>query len=184
MIILKRKKIIKPLTSRGRDYFQQFYEENKGLLFYIVCKYAKDPTEREDLMQDSLVRLLKNEEVLRRLCKEQCTKYMELTVKSAWLDMERRRCREKLILLDEGALEALIGSIRVDAEESDAVTQLCCGLSARDWAVLEGKYILGYSEEQLGEQFGISTDSMRALLSRARKRARKILSEKDGKGDV
>lgn len=50
-------------------------------------------------------------------------------------------------------------------------------LPYRDWLVLEGKYMLGYSHEELGELLGVSTDSVRMILYRARERARIILHQ-------
>ena len=55
------------------------------------------------------------------------------------------------------------------------VYQLKQTLSERDWLVLEGKYILGYSQDELSELIGVSSDSIRMILHRARKNARDIL---------
>ena len=115
--------------------------------------------------------------------REQTAKYIELTVKTSYLDIEQRKCKEKLILLDEAALEAMLRQTDTDSA-SEAVDTLRADLRDRDWAVLEGKYILGYSDQELSSIFGISANSMRSLLSRARRRARKILSITHKEGDV
>jgi len=183
VIRLKAKKQPIPLSHRNQDFFQEFYEEYKELLLYITCRFTQDKGEQEDLIQDTLLRLIKNTEVLRQLGRAQTAKYIELTVKTCYLDMEQRKCKEKLIHLSEAALEALLRQVDTDSS-SDAVETLRADLLERDWAALEGKYILGYSDQELSAIFGVSTDSIRTLLSRARKRARKILSGKDQEGDV
>lgn len=58
------------------------------------------------------------------------------------------------------------------------VQKLKQALSARDWCLLEGKYN-GYSQEELGIQLGVAPDSVRSLLSRARKNATGILSARN-----
>ena len=126
---------------------------------------------------------MKNTEVLRQLNRAQTAKYIELTVRTAYLDLEQRKCREKLVCLDTAALETLLS--RTDTvTPTETVEALREDLKERDWTALEGKYILGYSDEELSAIFGVSADSVRTLLSRARKRARKILREKDLEGDA
>ena len=92
--------------------------------------------------------------------------------------------------LDEEKLAALLErtSMHADADQTRTkldVYQLRQTLSERDWLVLEGKYILGYSQEELSELIGVSPDSIRMILHRARKNARDILlmETNDGGGE-
>jgi DNA-directed RNA polymerase specialized sigma24 family protein len=50
-------------------------------------------------------------------------------------------------------------------------------LAKRDWALLEGKYVIGYTDIELAEMLDCTKDSVRVMLSRARKKAREILLE-------
>lgn len=180
---MKAKRKMIPLSGRNQEFFQAFYEEQKEFLLYLAYRFTQNKGEQEDLIQETLLRLMKNTEVLRQLGREQTAKYIELTVKTSYLDIEQRKCKEKLILLDEAALEAMLRQTDTDSA-SEAVDTLRADLRDRDWAVLEGKYILGYSNQELSSIFGISANSMRSLLSRARRRARKILSITHKEGDV
>ena len=54
-------------------------------------------------------------------------------------------------------------------------------LPDRDWILLEGKYVLGLSQEELSGLAGVSVDSVRMLLHRARVKAREILGEMPNK---
>ena len=56
-----------------------------------------------------------------------------------------------------------------------AVAQLRESLSYRDWLVLEAKYYLDFTQEEIGELIGVSPNSVRMVLHRARKKARSIL---------
>ena len=50
-------------------------------------------------------------------------------------------------------------------------------LPEKEWKLLEGKYIIGYSNEELGEMYGCSKDSIRMALSRVKKKSRTIIFE-------
>ena len=179
---MKQKSRIIPLTRSNRKFFQGFYDQYKNFLMYIADRFADTLEDREDLVQESLTRLMRNTDVLQQLDRPQTAKYIELTVKTTYLDMEKSRCKENLLLLDQAALSALLdlksfGHANPEADE--AVGKLKKGLSSREWLALEGKYILGYSHEELGQLLDISEESMRSLLYRARKRAIRILKEQE-----
>ena len=179
---MRKKKPPIPLTRKNREFFREFYEKYKHFLLYIAGVYTDKRSEREDLVQEALLRLMKNGDTLRELTHEQTVKYIELTVKAAYLDQEQRRCRENLLVLDQAALEAIQEQLLqegTDMSQSMVIENLRTGMSRRDWLALEGKYILGYTHEELGQLLGIDPDNMRSIVSRARKRARKLLEELD-----
>lgn len=49
-----------------------------------------------------------------------------------------------------------------------------------DRVLLEGKYILGYSDQELAEEIGCQANSIRVKLTRARRRALAIIQEQEG----
>ena len=179
---MKKKQTPIPLSRGNREFFRDFYERYKHFLLYIAGFYTEKRSDREDLVQEALLRLMKNGDTLRELTHEQTAKYIELTVKTAYLDQEQRRCRENLLVLDQAALEAIQEQLLREGPEfsqSSAIADLRAGMSRRDWLALEGKYILGYTHEELGQLLGIDTNTMRSIVSRARKRARQLLEELD-----
>lgn len=180
---MRRRKDIVPISAEEKEYFLQFYESNKKLIYYIAGKYATDKMDREDLVQDAIVRLLKNLSKIQQLGRCEMAKYIVLTIRAAFIDNEKRRHRMKTVYLDDDFLDTLI---KAELKVSDAISQvetkmevdfLKQELPYRDWLVLEGKYMLGYSHEELGELLGVSTDSVRMILYRARERARIILHQ-------
>lgn len=169
-----------PLSAAEAEFFRKFYEEYKGFLFYIANRYTTGQPDCEDVVQDSIIRLMCNTKVLMELNHPKIVKYIAMTVKSAFLDHERKILAAKEIDLDEEKLAALLERSSLDTDAHNTRTQLDVyqlkqTLSQRDWLVLEGKYILGYSQEELSEMIGVSPDSIRMILHRARKNARDIL---------
>ena len=181
VITMPTKKQIPPLLPEDTLFFQKFYEEFKGLLFYLARQYEPSQPGCEDLVQDSLLRLLRNLPAIKPLSKNKAAKYIALTVKSAFLDREKQRRGEMEFTPDDAFWEMLqekesslypqdhTAQIRME------LTELKQSLSPRDWLVLEGKYILGYSHQELADMIGVTPDSIRMILYRARTKAKSIL---------
>lgn len=171
---------LRPLSSQDKAFFQGFYETYKGFLFYAARQYA--PDDCEDIVQDSIVRLMGNVDRLRELSPGSTAKYIALTVRSAYLDAEKRKSRQQEIPTENSILEVLIAQDPMPSGQpsSAVLMELKQSLSAKDWLLLEGKYIQGYSQEELGRLIGVSPDSIRMILHRARRKARTILLSDDG----
>jgi len=176
------KKHSSPLSTDDASFFQSFYEENKGFLYYIAQQYTA--CDSEDLIQDTLLRLMRNTDKLRLLNRQQSAKYIALTVRSVYLDTQKKLTASQEISLDDPIIQLLNRQAITDQHTLTdmlsmqiEVSELKSSLKPREWHILEGKYILGYDQKELSRQFGVSPDSIRMILSRARKKARSILLE-------
>lgn len=128
------------------------------------------------------MRLMNNISTLKTLSANQTAKYIAVTVKSAYLDMEKRRYAANEIPTGDDLLTQLLDRDSLDRDDgsvSTAILSLKHSLSKRDWLVLEGKYILGYDREELSRLIGVRPDSVRMILSRARSKAKSILLSGD-----
>lgn len=184
---MSRNQACTPLSAAETKFFHNFYETYKGFIFYVANGYTTSPADCEDVVQDSVIRLMCNVKVLMELNHPKTVKYIALTVKSAFLDHQKKVLSAKEADLDEEKLAALLErtSIHTDAELEQTkleVYQLKQTLSERDWLVLEGKYIMGYSQDELSELIGVSSDSIRMILHRAKKNARDILLAETANG--
>ena len=187
----KRKEII-PISHDDRVFFESFYQDHKRFMYYTAKKYARSNLECEDIVQEAIIRLLKNISVLREIdgCKIQ--QYIVLTIKASFIDMERKRHHEEPVNLDDETLEALFKADLIDAEEIPdveaklEVEKIRSEMGFREWILLEGKYILGYTHEELGTLIGVAPNSVRMIPCRAKEKARSILSSgrrRGGKND-
>ena len=98
----KQQKI--PISAEDKVFFQNFYEEYKSFLYYIANKYAQTPADCEDIVQDAAIRLMCNLSSIRDLNKFKTAKYVALTVRSAWLDLIKKRHDSQEIPLNEALL--------------------------------------------------------------------------------
>ena len=90
--------------------------------------------------------------------------------------------------MEEQVLEVLLSAEESDCKVNDVLSArmeilaLKQSLPPRDWVVLEGRYILGYSYEELAQQLGLTQENIRMIVSRAKEKARRLLLDKSGNG--
>ena len=159
-------------------FLAAFYEQYRGYLYYTARKFTDSPQDCEDIIQDTMVRLLRNEENLRQLRGNQAATYLYLTVRSVFADRQSR-VREQAA--DDHVLE-LAQVSQEDGRTEDGLNAkwdaqiLKQQLPRRDWQMLELKYIAGYSDQEIAAEMGCNAGSVRTLLSRVRRRAKSLLT--------
>ena len=159
-------------------FLAAFYEQYRGYLYYTARKFTDSPQDCEDIIQDTMVRLLRNEENLRQLRGNQAATYLYLTVRSVFTDRQSR-VREQAA--DDHVLE-LAQVSQEDGRTEDGLNAkwdaqiLKQQLPRRDWQMLELKYIAGYSDQEIAAEMGCNAGSVRTLLSRVRRRAKSLLT--------
>ena len=159
-------------------FLAAFYEQYRGYLYYTARKFTDSPQDQEDIIQDTMVRLLRNEENLRQLQGNQAATYLYLTVRSVFADRQSR-VREQAA--EDRVLELAQVSREADQSEDGLNAKwdaqiLKQQLPQRDWKMLELKYIAGYSDQEIAAEMGCNAGSVRTLLSRVRRRAKSLLT--------
>ena len=170
------------LVQAERVYFQEFYENHRKLLHYAALKYTSDPELIQDLMQDSVERLMRNTATLKKMNAAKTASYLCATVKSVYIDHCRRRSASEQPLENQ-----VLESLGAQADPMDYGAKwdthiLRSRLGERDWYVLEARYIQGASDQEIADTLGCGTDSVRPMLSRARRRAKAALDETTERG--
>ena len=161
------------LDDLDREYMLWLYERYVSYLFFAAGKFTDSQPDREDLVHDALLRLMKNVPVLRNLEPNALAGYLYLTVKSVWLDRSNRELPQS-----EDVLDAL-ASHEMEARslarwDTEVLKQK---LSRREWFLLQTKYIVGCTDAEIGGILGCSGASVRMMLTRARRHAKAILED-------
>lgn len=177
------------LTPEDKEFFQRFYEDHIGLIAYFARRYSLGESDCDDLIQDVVLRLLRRIPSLRNIQGNpgKIAYYIRSTVQSAfidhfWEDKNRINLSCPNEILDT-IIEERLAAQRMPFDNSYWDVQLLKQkLPERDWLLLEGKHIIGYTDEELAKLYGCSKDSIRMALSRARKRARYILFTSNEEG--
>lgn len=176
------------LSLEDEAFFDRFYREHKQLLYYFAGKYAA-PDAAEDLVHDVLERLMKQCQTIRKIANEpgKLVYYLNAATQSAAVDRFRRDSGASVVAYPPDALDAIIEdrleTQRLPFEDTYwDIRLLKKKLPSREWMLLEGKYLIGYSDEELGHLFGYKKNSIRMALTRAKRKAREILFANNTEG--
>lgn len=164
----------------------QFYERYKNLMFYTAKKICREQDVWEDIIQESILRLIPRLDHLRTMEEKARTGYVVVTVRNTAYTHLRQTTREKERLISwedvrqEPGEDGNDGVERLIREEETAdLAAVWPMLSPRDRFLLESRYYLEDSDEQIAKRLGCSKNSVRTMLSRARKRALALMMDKE-----
>lgn len=158
------------------------YEKYEHLMFWATGKYLKNIEERKDAMQDSIVALINNLETIKTLKDSYLLTYIVCTVESKSINLAKRRNLELRLFEDldsepVGTAVNIIEDRLFRVEMESTIFTAWSQLSDKDKILLESKYILGYNDREIGEMIGCKASSVRMYLTRARRKAMKLISE-------
>lgn len=169
----------------NKEFMVWVYDEFKNLMYSTAYKYTGDPDIAEEVVQGTLVKLIKKVDTLRPMQRYVLAGYIVSAIRNTAINELKSRTYYNEITVEYGeeafsetlSLENLI----VLAEEKAQLQKIWPFLPLEDQMLLEGKYILGYSDQELAEQIGCKPGSIRMKLTRARRRALALLSKERGK---
>ena len=173
------------MNAADQLFFEQFYVENRKLIYYFALKFAKTPSDCDDLVQDTVRRLTDYIPQLRCVCtnKHKLASYLYQTVQSVFIDQLRKGEQEILLARDDIDIEVCeepagnSHTMLLDLSHKLDAELLKAELPKKDWQLLSRAYILGYTTQELGTLYGSSANAIRVVLSRARRKAKRILIE-------
>lgn len=177
MIPLRNQEMAPILADKA--YFGKFYEQHRRFLLYAASRFTSDPGQMEDLVHDAALRLMKCIPTLRTLSEAKTASYLYTTVKSVYID-QSRRMRSTETPMNAEALEQLGAEAAPMDYAAKWDTQILRReLTQREWYLLEARYITGSGDEEIAATLGCAPGSVRGLVSRARRRAKSVLADRE-----
>lgn len=179
-------------TIRSRDddqeFMQDLYHSYQRLMYYMVQKYIASPTEREDIVQDCLEKLITKVDILKGAPPPVLARYISVTVRNTAISFLKRRGRESAAVVsledvEEGAAAERGSPLERDIlrrEEIQEFRTIWKQLDEETKMALEGRYILGYDDKELAELLDCKPDSVRMKLTRARRKAKMLMKGGNG----
>ena len=168
------------------EFMIQLYEDFRGLMFSVAGHYTNNWADREDIIQESLVNLIKKIDLLRT--KNRCilASYIVSTIKNTSINHLRKQKNMTRLFVQEQP-ELCVRAFSVDelarlVERKDELHRLWVRLSERERFLLAGRYLYGLADDEIAQQLGCKPDSVRMMVSRARKTALSLLNA-DEMGD-
>lgn len=178
-------------SPSDKELIIQIYEDYNRLMFCVAKRYITDYGACEDVVQDSLEKLIKKIKILRPMERCVLAGYIVSTVRNTainYLKCEGKTQKYQSSLEESQENEWISGKCSFDEllvlmEQKSTLQMIWPLLSQEDRLLLEGKYILGYTDSELALQLGCKPDSIRMKMTRARRRAFDLMSDRKGECD-
>lgn len=176
-------------TPDSQKFVEDVYNKYKLLMFSIARKYTSNASDQEDIVQTVLERLLKKGSTAGTSKCDISASYIICTVRSVSIDFLRKQGREAehcVSIEDEHLAERLktdetLDELLLDLEDAKILNDIWPQLLPAERLLLEGKYILGLTDQELAVILKCKSSSIRMKLTRARRRAAKLVSERKSK---
>ena len=170
-----------------KEFMVHLYTKYENLLFYTAQKYISERGSVEDVVQESLVKLHEKIRTIKPMPEIVLASYIRSTVrntainilKSAGYEEDRQISTENIIdVMDDHALS--LDTLMQISRYRELLSKIWPELSKEEQFLLEGKYILGYSDRELSTELCCQPSSVRMKLTRARRHALSILASREG----
>lgn len=172
-----------------RTYIMDLYINYYGLVFSKIKNITNSINDVEDLVNDTFVKLIGKISLLRTLSDYKVTTYIVYTTRSIALNFVKRKgIQNKLMFygekedISEGFYskgDVNLDNLIIQKEELETLSNAILRLPEKDKNLLYYKYILEMNDVEIGENLSIAPDSVRQYLTRARRKAKKLM-EKEG----
>ena len=165
-----------------RQYMEILYRQKHRLMFATAWRYFNTPAEVEDVVSDSCLALIKNLPTIRGLECNKLNAYIVSIVKNTAINhINARRRRERVFSnVDDEAVMDTSDGLNVERkveleEELEQVTHAIEQLSQNERDVMRMKYFMEMDDEAIARETGLSVNSIRQYVVRARKHIKAAL---------
>lgn len=162
-------------NPEDHELMTEFYMEHHAFLYREARKHLDTPEDVEDIVYETLVKIIEKIHIFRDLTRRQQIKYALTTTKNLAYIYRKRKNYFTIISLDEMETD-IPADNSVSAEDvvsqklqAAYVKQVWSQLDMDTRMLLEQKYILHWTDEELASLLGIKPQSVRMRLTRAKR---------------
>lgn len=169
--------------AEKRAFMESLWERYRRYMFFTAREYTAQSAALEDIVSESLLRLMQKAETLKRLSPPQLLLYIRRTVRSQAVD-HARRCRREAEFDGRGqaaAPDPLWRGIELE-EELTALLDAIDALDEAQRRVLLLRYREKRSVAEIAEEIGASQSTVRRHLADARQSLKRMLYGDGGIG--
>ena len=178
-------------TPADMEFIFSLYERHKGVMYKTALDMdVRDEDRRNDAVHEALLRLPDKIDTLRSLGDKGRAAYMASVVRNVIRAWNRRGRVERVRLVDADVSE--LTELSDDGFETELIErearrqrlvfmwEALGELSESDRALLIAKYVDGKSDAEIARRLGKSPSSIPQKLTRAKRRARRLILRKEG----
>ena len=168
--------------EEDRDFMTKFHNQYLNLLYYEAQKHIENQQDIEDVVYEAFVKIIEKLDVIKSLESKQQARYAVVTVRNLCYHHLRKQQKLSTVSFDDLTEEV---DLTGDPEQivhqklfNEQIYSIMQELDLDDRMLLQQKYILYWTDEELAAMYGIRHDSMRMKLSRVKRKLVKLLHER------
>ena len=161
-----------------REFMSWLYQQYHRLMYWEIYDLLHDQWATEDILQNSLIKLINKIPALREKDRNQQVNYIIATCRNTAKNYLRDTKRHAAYSFDEGFdlpddqnSQSDIEWRLIHAEDLQLLSRVFPRLDEKSRYLLEARYMLDMSPKEIAAELNIQANSVRMLLSRARKKA-------------
>ena len=174
--------ILEMPEGEDRDYMEWLYTNYHSQMFAVAWKMSKEKAEVEDIVSESVLKLIRHVKKLRTLNEKQLYVYIVKTVKTTAINRKKKQQRYENMEIGDWMFpndikSPIEGQIEVE-ETLQFVLSEIYKLPKKEQQVLRLKYSTEKTDDEIADIVGLSVNSIRKYVSRSRERLKRALYEK------
>ncbi len=175
-----------PEDPGDRAFLTQLYRDYHKLMYWAAKQYIDDEQDRADIVHDSLLRLVQKVDTLRALARAELTGYVMVTVRHAAYNhlRDQQIRRQQLTLLCPQETFCPEDDLIAGLDARALLLALGQKMTEEERILLEGKFLLDKTDEELAVLLHCKVSSLRSKLHRARCNLRKYQQQLEGGAKV
>ena len=161
-----------------REFMANIFQKYQWLMYSTIDQVVRDHWISEDIAQSTLIKLIDKIDKLKGLDEQHLMNYIITSCKHTALNELRNRSRHPMFSINED-WDADSGTHTMHSMEMKYIheedlrhmARIQKDLDSRSQYVLEARYILGKNDAEIAAALGLKPNSVRMVLTRARKKA-------------
>jgi len=172
-------------NESDREFMEHIFFNYRRLMYYEIFQIVGDSWMTEDVLQNTLVKLINHIDTLRSLSNTKLINYIISTSKNTALTEMRKKNRNHDVSFDDYE-DMLHNNVGLDPElfvlrqeRTNHLLQVWSKLDDRYRYLLIARYILHKSYLELGQELHIKPESVRMSITRAKRAAYALMKNNE-----
>lgn len=167
------------------EFYENLYRQYKYLVLRIAKDLGSDRDAAEDILQDTMVKLIKTPTSLADLAPKALFSYVVKTAVTVTIDYQKKSAQEakSTVNSDSEIIERMIDcgisndEILIQHEQTQQFYSIFNTLSESEIDLLNAKYIDGRSISELAEMLNCKEGTVKSRLFRAKQHAKELFED-------
>ena len=170
-------------TPEDQDIITEFFLKHKLLLYAEARKYLATQEDVEDIVYESLVRIMDHMDKFRELLPLERIRYSKAIVRNLSFTYLKRSNKFSTTSFEDVDLyltveeSQLPDNVVFQQLQLEKIRTIWAAIPVEDRLLLEQKYLLDWKDKELAERLGVKPQSVRMMLTRAKRKVIRLMQE-------